>query len=278
MAIMSTSRGTVGAGAQRTGRRSLAAGLAVAGLAGLLSAATATAQDAAAVDPDHYQVAFENDQVRVLRIHYGPKEKSVMHSHPAGVVVFLDDLAGRFTMPDGETTDQEVKAGTVAWVDAQSHQPENLGEAPFEVIQIEMKAGGDRAADEAVIRASAPAWADAFNATDADALTGMYWEDALLFPPNVPAVAGGAPLHEYFAAETPAFREAGLTMNIPEAGALHVAGDLAYEAGTYSITDASGATVDTGKYIGVFEKRDGVWRYIRDTWNSDLAPAPAAGD
>ena len=72
-----------------------------------------------------------------------------------------------------------------------------------------------------------------------------------------------------------AMRAAGLTMNIPEAGAVDVSGDLAYEAGTYSVTDASGATVDTGKYIGVFLKRDGTWRYIRDTWNSDYPPAPA---
>jgi ketosteroid isomerase-like protein len=103
----------------------------------------------------------------------------------------------------------------------------------------------------------------------------MYWEDSLLFPPNVPAVAGGAPLRAYFAAETPAFKAAGLTMNIPAAGAVHIAGDLAYEAGTYTVTDAAGATVETGKYIGVFQKRDGKWRYIRDTWNMD-APAPPA--
>lgn len=66
-----------------------------------------------------------------------------------------------------------------------------------------------------------------------------------------------------------AVRAAGLTMNIPEAGEVLVSGDLAMEAGSYSVTDESGATVDTGKYIGVFQKRDGEWRYIRDTWNSD---------
>ena len=34
----------------------------------------AHAQDAAKVDPKHYKVEFENDQVRVLRISYGPHE------------------------------------------------------------------------------------------------------------------------------------------------------------------------------------------------------------
>ena len=40
-------------------------------------------EDSVKVDPKHYKVEFQNDRVRVLRIKYGPKEKSVMHSHPA---------------------------------------------------------------------------------------------------------------------------------------------------------------------------------------------------
>ena len=39
------------------------------------------AQDAAEVDPEHYKVEFENDQVRVLRITYGPGDKSVQGGH-----------------------------------------------------------------------------------------------------------------------------------------------------------------------------------------------------
>lgn len=101
--------------------------------------AAAAGPDAVAVDPAHYKVEFENDKVRVLRIAYGPKEKSVMHSHPEGVVVFLKDLSSRFTMPDGTTQEMQTKAGTVGWTDATMHQPENLGNEPFEVIQIELK-------------------------------------------------------------------------------------------------------------------------------------------
>ena len=56
-----------------------------------LAAVPALAQDAVKVDPKHYKVEFENDQVRVLRITYGPHEKSVMHEHPANVAVFLTD-------------------------------------------------------------------------------------------------------------------------------------------------------------------------------------------
>ena len=69
------------------------------------------AQDATVVDPDHYKVEFENEEVRVLRITYGPGEKSVMHSHPEGVAVFLTDGNVEFTLPDGKTQDIKVEAG-----------------------------------------------------------------------------------------------------------------------------------------------------------------------
>ena len=109
-------------------------------LAVILLTGRSFAQDPAKVDPKHYKVEFENDQVRVLRITYGPHEKSVMHSHPEGMVIFLSDAKGKFTLPDGTTQENTWKAGDVSWVPASSHQPENLGNKPFSLIQIEMKA------------------------------------------------------------------------------------------------------------------------------------------
>jgi len=61
-----------------------------------------SAQDAAKVDAKHYTVLSENAEVRILKVHYGPHEKSVMHHHPAGVAVFLTDSKARFTFPDGK--------------------------------------------------------------------------------------------------------------------------------------------------------------------------------
>ena len=97
------------------------------------------AQDPATVDPKHYTVDFENDDVRVLRIRYAPGEKSVMHGHPKSVVVFLSECKGRFTYPDGTTEDLEVKAGQTMFTEATEHLPENTGQQPFEVLQIELK-------------------------------------------------------------------------------------------------------------------------------------------
>lgn len=103
------------------------------------SASTAMAQDAVKTDPKHYKVEFENDQVRVLHITYAPGEKSIMHSHPANVAVFLTDGKVRFTMADGKSQDREVKAGSTQFDPGGKHLPANMGDKPFEVMLVELK-------------------------------------------------------------------------------------------------------------------------------------------
>ena len=98
-----------------------------------------SAQDAAKVDSKHYTVISENAQVRILKVHYGPHEKSVMHSHPAAVAVFLTDSKARFTFPDGKTEDVSNKAGDAHYTPALTHLPENLGENGMDVIVVELK-------------------------------------------------------------------------------------------------------------------------------------------
>jgi quercetin dioxygenase-like cupin family protein len=117
----------------------LAISLVVFGSTGLLAGAAANAQDPVKVDAKHYKVEFENDKVRVLRITYGPHEKSVMHHHPASVAVFLTDGQARFTTPDGKTQDAPVKGGSAQWSEASEHLPENVGDKPFELILVELK-------------------------------------------------------------------------------------------------------------------------------------------
>jgi quercetin dioxygenase-like cupin family protein len=105
----------------------------------VMAIAPAMAQDPVKVDAKHYKVEFENAQVRVLRITYGPHEKSVMHGHPANVAVFLTDGATKFTLPDGKTLTSDVKAGMVQWEAGGKHLPENTGDKPFELILVELK-------------------------------------------------------------------------------------------------------------------------------------------
>jgi quercetin dioxygenase-like cupin family protein len=106
----------------------------------VFAAETAMAQDPVKVDPKHYKVQFENDQVRVLRITYGPHEKSVMHDHPASVVVYITDANVKFALPGGKTEESHRKAGDTTWSPAGKHLPENLSDKPLEGILVELKA------------------------------------------------------------------------------------------------------------------------------------------
>jgi len=102
------------------------------------------AQDPVKVDSKHYKVLFENDQVRVLRIHYAPGEKSPMHQHPDSVAVFLDDQRAKFTYPDGKSEEISAKAGEAKWIPAGAHQPENVNDKSLEVVLVEVKGKAEK--------------------------------------------------------------------------------------------------------------------------------------
>jgi uncharacterized protein (TIGR02246 family) len=137
----------------------------------------------------------------------------------------------------------------------------------------------DTAADETAIRAINPAWFVAHNAGDADAIAVLYADDAVLNIPGVPPVRGRAAIREALAKDIADMAAAGLADNPGPAPEFGVSGDLGWEWSTFTVTDKSGATVDAGKYVTVYGRRDSKWLIIRDIWNSDApvaAPAPNA--
>ena len=98
------------------------------------------AQDALQADPKHYSLEFENDRMRVLRIRFGPHERSAAHGHPAGFAVLLSDCDFRFYLPHGQTQDIIGKVGQIVEFDeAFEHLPENRSGKPFEAIIVELK-------------------------------------------------------------------------------------------------------------------------------------------
>jgi len=96
-------------------------------------------QDPVKVDPKHYNVEVENEQVRVLRVNYKKHEKSVMHSHPDNVAIFLNDAHCKFVFPDGKTEERRFRAGETLYSPAGSHLPENLSGHPIDIILVELK-------------------------------------------------------------------------------------------------------------------------------------------
>lgn len=97
------------------------------------------ATDPVQTDPKHCELEFENEKVRVLRIRFGPNERSEMHTHPPMVAIFLTDLHILHRYSDGTTEHMTAKAGDVRYVDAWEHSPENLSDRPFEFIAVELK-------------------------------------------------------------------------------------------------------------------------------------------
>ncbi len=120
---------------------------------------------------------------------------------------------------------------------------------------------------------SSKGWATAYNAGDADRIVAMYGKDAVVMPPDVPAVTTSA-LHDYLVKDIATSKKAGITLAIVD-GKSASSGNLGWHEGTFTVADTSGKTVGTGKYVEVWERKDGKWTMIRDIWNND-APAPPA--
>ncbi len=134
----------------------------------------------------------------------------------------------------------------------------------------------DAAGDEQAIRAINPVWFKAYQSGDVEGLVALYADDAVINAPGAAPARGTAAIRAAFTKDVRDMAAAGLTMTSgpnPEFGA---SGDLGHEWNTFTVTDKSGKTVDTGKYVSVFGRRNGKWVIIRDIWNSDTPAAQAA--
>lgn len=128
----------------------------------------------------------------------------------------------------------------------------------------------------AALQATDRTWLKAYNAGDVDTLASLYDEHAVLLPPGTPAANGRAAIRAFFAKDTAESAAAGITFSLDPRPTGGVSGDMGWQSGSYVVKDKMGKVVDTGKYLSVSRKKHGKWLYVRDTWNSDIPPAPAA--
>jgi uncharacterized protein (TIGR02246 family) len=133
----------------------------------------------------------------------------------------------------------------------------------------------DTGAEEAKMRADLTAWFDAYNTGNADAVASQYAADGILMPPAAPAATGRAAIREFIAKDSAVTKAAGLALKNNAISAIVISGDFAWMSGTFSVVDAKGTVVDTGKYVSVHRKTNGAWLYVRDIWNSDNPPPPS---
>jgi len=141
-----------------------------------------------------------------------------------------------------------------------------------------LQAPADPNAEKAALDGFAPAWEKAYNGGDAAGVVALYAEDATLNAPGVSVAHGRAAIQEYFSKDIPATHAAGVTMDVGEPTDRAISGDIAWETGAWTAKDKSGTTVDKGKYVTTYRKRDGKWLMAADIWNSDAPPAPAPSE
>lgn len=142
----------------------------------------------------------------------------------------------------------------------------------FTMMGCQPQAGPLSDEDVAAIRETAAAYHEAALAKDWDAVAGFYTEDAVLMPPNQPAVQGTAAIKDWHASFPPVSE---VELPIVE---IDGRGGLAYARGTYTLTIAlEGAPepiTDSGKSLAIWRRQaDGSWLIGIDTFNSDL-PLP----
>jgi len=119
----------------------------------------------------------------------------------------------------------------------------------------------------AEIQALEDAYAAGLKAKDAEAVLAYYADDAVSMVNNAPVASGRdailSMIQKNIASDTTNTTESFEVVDI------FAAGDLVVETGKATNKDAYGNVVKTGKYMSLFEKRNGKYVCIRDIYNDD---------
>jgi ketosteroid isomerase-like protein len=138
-----------------------------------------------------------------------------------------------------------------------------LGCTPAPVTQTFTEA--DRTANLAVTQH----FRDRVMAKDWEGVGKLYATNAVMLPPNTPALRGQAAIQGYMTAFPP------ITEFTIVDDTLVGTGDRAYAIGHYHLTlGLKGSPVDSGKFLDVRERQaDGSWLYVADMFSSDIPAA-----
>lgn len=130
-----------------------------------------------------------------------------------------------------------------------------------------------QAGDKTDIRQASKVWVDTYNSNDWQALGLLFTIDAVMMPPNSPAIAGRKAISEWEATYENGFQ---IAFDINE---IKVSGDVAYVTGrscVYVPLEDGSKGVDIGKFLEIRERQtDGQWLITRDIFNSDISAGAA---
>ena len=145
--------------------------------------------------------------------------------------------------------------GGLMWVACERDQGKTVD---VEVVRAAIEQAQDR-------------YLQAFNNHDVTLLTDFYSEEAIVMPPNGPAVRGREAIR---AALEDLFSTGTIQLELATQR-LEVLNGTAYELGSYTV-NRDDAEPDQGKYVLIWQQDpSGQWKVHVDIWNSDL-PVPTA--
>ena len=124
--------------------------------------------------------------------------------------------------------------------------------------------------DATALRAALNAYVDAANTGEAARWAALYAEDAVMMPPNTPAIEGRAAIESWLAMLPVISGAEGTALEVEGVGA------LAYVRGTYSmnltIPGLPAPVSQKGKLLQIYARQpSGSWLLARDIWNADAA-------
>lgn len=112
-------------------------------------------------------------------------------------------------------------------------------------------------------------WTAAINMGDPDTVAHLFSEEGRIFPPNAPPIVGRDAIRSY---------ADGLSKltdisfeTTPDTIEISAAGDYAFLTGQYRLGfgPKDQRFDDVGKYVVIWRKKDGHWRVVLDTFNSN---------
>jgi hypothetical protein len=95
--------------------------------------------DPVELDPKHFRIALQNEQVRVLRLHAGSREVTESVQFSQGVLISLGDSHTVKILPDGTKSEDHRNAGAVSWEKDGLYSVQNSEEKPVDSLMVEFK-------------------------------------------------------------------------------------------------------------------------------------------
>jgi hypothetical protein len=96
-------------------------------------------RDPVRVDPQHFKLDLDNEQVRVVHLSMKGSESTPMHEETELLAVCIKECHVRLSRPDGKFQDVHMQAGDARWVWEETRSEKNLSKEPLDMLLIEIR-------------------------------------------------------------------------------------------------------------------------------------------